>query len=360
MEITNWHIASIKSSSGSLNVLPLFFLKGFLEKNFDQYGKLKKGGEQPVLIYKDQQGIHQYIPIVRIVRGYVQSDDGKIYKLPGLAKYASKFQFFNGKLVTSDATPYEHQQIQYFSATGKGHVVNEDCYLGVMHPNSPNVKLLLVADGMGGHDAGDKASKFLARQILGWFIDQDVNDLENSKWVYETLPDIIRKTSWEMFVEFAVRRKLDSGSTLAMAIVNTNHTIMANVGDSRIGIVQNGKLNIVSIDDSPLIGTAKPPTPAEQDLMRTMPGHNYITQYVGDKTVNPHMRAIKNTDYTDLFLFSDGITDCMNYSTLNHIACNIDKETLFRFITEASYGEDTEGAKGKATDDETVVHYSRR
>ena len=360
MEITNWHIASTKSSLGNLNVLPLFWLKGFLEKNFDQNGHLKKGAEQPVLIYKDRNGIHQYVPIVRIVYSYVQSDDGKIYKLPGLAKYASKFRFFNGKLISSQSNPYEQQQIQYFSATGKGHIVNEDCYLGVTHPNSPDIKLLLVADGMGGHDAGDKASKFLARQMLGWFLDQDISNLENSKWVYEQLPDVIRNISWEMFVEFAVRRKLDSGSTLAMAIVNSNHTIIANVGDSRIGVVQNGKLNIVSIDDSPLIGTSKPPTPEEQDFMRTMPGHNYITQYVGDKIVNPHIRALKNSDYTDIFLFSDGITDCMNYSTLNHIACNIDKETLFRFITEASYGEETMGAKGKATDDETVVHYSRR
>ena len=64
MEITNWHIASTKSSLGNLNVLPLFWLKGFLEKNFDQNGHLKNGAEQPVLIYKDRNGIHQYVPIV--------------------------------------------------------------------------------------------------------------------------------------------------------------------------------------------------------------------------------------------------------------------------------------------------------
>ena len=47
---------STKSSLGRLSVLPLFWLKSFLEKNFDQNGYLKKGAEQPVLIYKDQDG----------------------------------------------------------------------------------------------------------------------------------------------------------------------------------------------------------------------------------------------------------------------------------------------------------------
>jgi len=81
---------------------------------------------------------------------------------------------------------------------------------------------------------------------------------------------------------------------------------------------------------------------------------------MGKRDINPHVSVFPNKDYTDLFIFSDGITDCMSYNTLNNIACNIDKETLLRFITEASYGENDSGIKGKATDDETVVHYSRR
>ena len=360
MEVKDWKIASTKSSFGHLTVVPNFLLRSFLEKNFDKNGRLKDGAERIYLLYQDDEGIYQRVHITRIIKGYVQAQDGKLYKLPGLAKFASKFNFFNGKLISSESNPYEYQKIQYFSVTGKGHVVNEDCYLGVTHPNSPDIKLLLVADGMGGHDAGDKASSFLSRQILGWFVKQDVKALENSRWVYDNLSDVIRKISLDMFIEFAVKQKKDSGSTLAMAIVNSNHTIIANVGDSRIGVVRNGKLNIVSVDDSPLINSSKPPTPMEQDLMRIMPGHNYITQYVGEQIINPHVSAFRNSDYTDIFLFSDGITDCMNYSTLNNIACNIDKETLFSFIMEASYGEETEGAKRKATDDETVVHYSRR
>lgn len=360
MEITNWHIATSKSTKGGISVLSSLNLKKFLNQNFNQYGYIKDNNEQPLMIYKDSLGTYQYIPIIRIINSYVQSSDGKIYKLPGMAKYTSHFQFFSGKLFISKSSPYEYQQIQYFSATGKEHVVNEDCYLGITHPDSLNIKLLLVADGMGGHDAGDKASNFLVQQVMGWFLEQDVKDLENSRWVYSTLANVVRQISFKMFNEFALKRGMNSGSTLAMALVNTNHTIMLNVGDSRIGLVQDGKLNIVSIEDSPLTSATRPPSPIEQDFMRTMPGHNCITQYVGERTITPHISAVNNNNYTDLFLFSDGITDCINYSTLNHIACNIDKETLFKFITEASYGDDIVGAKGKATDDETVVHYSRR
>ena len=232
--------------------------------------------------------------------------------------------------------------------------------MGISHPNNPNLKLLVVADGMGGHDFGNLASKFLVNQLKNWFLNEKIANLNNTKFVYENLSTIIRHINDVMHREFAIKRGLNSGSTLALALINSTDTIIANVGDSRIGALMDGNLNIISIDDSPLVTNTRPPTPMEQDMIRVMPGNNFITQYMGNISVRPHLNVIKNSNYTDIFLFSDGITDCVNYNTLNQIARNVDKVTLFKFITAASYGQDDEGAKAKASDDETVVHYSKR
>ena len=360
MKLKEWNIASSNPSANSFRVLPFHTLEKFLEANFDERGFLKSDEIRPVLVYQDEDGKYQYQPIKRIVSGYVQTEDSKLYKLKGLAKYTRKFKFLDARLVLNQSNPYEQQKIQCFSVTGKSHAVNEDSYLGITHPKNPELKLLVVADGMGGLEAGEVASRFLVDKLTAWFIREDPNNLDNLRYINDNLIDIIRSISVEMYQEFAIKKGIESGSTLAMAIINSSHTVIANVGDSRIGIVDDDGLRIVSIDDSPLVSNYRPPTPKEQDLMRVMPGNNCITRYMGALIVKPHIRTLENEDYKDIFLFSDGITDCMNYSTLNHIACNIDKETLLKFITEASYGPNDNGTKSKASDDETVVHYSKR
>lgn len=356
MEIKNWVLGSVDYQIGKISVLSYFFMRQFLMRNFDRYGNLKEDNDSPALIYYDDSGVRQYIFIQKIFKSYVQDVDGKIYKLPGLERFTSNIRFSEEKIMISNGEKYK---IQCFSTTGKIHTINEDSYLGIIHPNSNKIKLLVVADGMGGHELGNVASQFLIQKLSNWFMEQSIDNLEDYNWVYREIANLIIDISYDMFFEFRLKKKVKSGSTLALAIINSTHTIMVSVGDSRIGLVQNKKLNIISIDDSPFC-TDLPLTPIEQDAIRTIPGHNFITQYVGKREIIPHLYIAKNTDYTDLFLFSDGITDCVNYSTLNRIACNIEKETLFNFILEASFGEETEGAKRKATDDETVVHYARR
>ena len=360
MKIKDWQIAAFNEKLKKTQILPMFFLRRFLNAMFDQNGFLRCDNIQPLLVFEDEKNICHYLPIKRIVSGYVQTTDLKLYCLPGLERYTKKFKFSDGKLVISHSTPYEQQKIQVFSVTGRTHIVNEDSYLGISHPNNPNLKLLVVADGMGGHDFGNLASKLLVNQLKNWFLNEKIANLNNTKFVYENLSTIIRHINDVMHREFAIKRGLNSGSTLALALINSTDTIIANVGDSRIGALMDGNLNIISIDDSPLVTNTRPPTPMEQDMIRVMPGNNFITQYMGNISVRPHLNVIKNSNYTDIFLFSDGITDCVNYNTLNQIARNVDKVTLFKFITAASYGQDDEGAKAKASDDETVVHYSKR
>lgn len=361
MEANNWKVGYRKGGTLlDVTFIPKFLLKSYFQKNLTSDGRVGRNSQPPTLFFVDSENNLCTVDISRVIKGYVQGTNGKLYKVKGLDKYTSEFKLSKGKLVKGAKNPYEKQYIQTISVTGRDHVVNEDYCVGVTHPDSPDIKLLLVADGMGGYEAGDLASKMVAEQIFEWFIVQDVKNLENSTWLYNNIGKTIKKVSTSMWLEFACKRNIESGSTLAMAIVNSNHTIAVNVGDSRIGIVRDDGLKIISIEDSPLVSNERPLTPKEQDILRVTPGNNYITQFMGMLGVKPHIHVVRNNEYKDLFLFSDGITDCMNYNTLNSIACNIDKKTLFRFILEASYGEDVAGAKGKAVDDETIVHYSKR
>ena len=166
MEINNWKVGYRKKGT-LLDVIfiPKFLLKSHLQKSFKKDGKLRKDAPTPTLFYNDVDGVLQTVDFVRIINGYILSDDGKLYKVDGLESYTTDFKMSKGKLVKGTRNPYEKQYIQKISVTGKNHTVNEDSCVGATHPDSPEIKLLLVADGMGGHDVGKVASKMVAKKM---------------------------------------------------------------------------------------------------------------------------------------------------------------------------------------------------
>ena len=57
---------------------------------------------------------------------------------------------------------------------------NEDSGVVLTHPKDSNIKLLAIADGMGGKDMGDVASKYVIDQLTKWFKKTNVDLLEDS------------------------------------------------------------------------------------------------------------------------------------------------------------------------------------
>ena len=61
---------------------------------------------------------------------------------------------------------------------------NEDATLVLNHPKNKNVKLMLVADGMGGKEYGEIAANYVATSLSKWFSNKDIktlNDIEKTE-----------------------------------------------------------------------------------------------------------------------------------------------------------------------------------
>ena len=67
--------------------------------------------------------------------------------------------------------------LQAVSDKGKLRENNEDYAFCTIHPKDENIRLLLVADGMGGKSAGDIASQEIAADIEAWFYHEDIEIL---------------------------------------------------------------------------------------------------------------------------------------------------------------------------------------
>jgi protein phosphatase len=195
---------------------------------------------------------------------------------------------------------------------------------------SDDMRLYVVADGMGGHKAGEVASRVVVetiRDIMKLYIDgQDVENLiRDEKKLSEDAKRLlngIHIANREVFNQS--RRNADQkgmGSTVS-AILFTDHSLVAaNVGDSPIYLIRNDKIMTLSVPHTVMAEhAALAPAGAKQlgDQFKHM-----ITRAMGSKsTVVPDEREMAYQDGDVLVISSDGLSDKLSPDDILEIAKN--------------------------------------
>ena len=170
----------------------------------------------------------------------------------------------------------------------------------VERPLDPPV-LCLVADGMGGHAAGEKASSLAAR-LLAERIGEDDDDLGTG--TAKALRDVNRAV-YEAAAETPGARAM--GTTVAGMLFAAGGIRWFNVGDSRIYRYRNGFARQLSIDDVP------PEAPRSGRITQALGGWSSfvdIEPHVGREELNPGWRYL---------LCSDGLTDHLDVRRIEEI-----------------------------------------
>jgi protein phosphatase len=212
---------------------------------------------------------------------------------------------------------------------------NEDATLSITHPKNKNIKLLIVADGMGGKSLGDVAANYVIMYLHKWFINKDIKLLNDNDKVVELLTKYIKTLNTNLIKKYG-RDKL--GTTLTLALINKNNTIIFNVGDSRCYIYKNKNLIQVTEDDSDVwmyhkFGGVK------KDHLRFFSNNNVITACVGICTeLCKVSTTIIDNDYDMIFLLTDGVTDMITDTKIKTLIRKTKKEYLLNaIINEAVY-----------------------
>ncbi|MEE1248170.1 MAG: Stp1/IreP family PP2C-type Ser/Thr phosphatase [Lachnospiraceae bacterium] len=202
-----------------------------------------------------------------------------------------------------------------FSITDVGQLrdMNQDyCYTSE-NPvgNLPN--LFIVADGMGGHNAGDYASKYTVEQIVD--VVSKSQDTDPGKIIAESI-----KCANEMLLERAnedAARK-GMGTTVVVLTVTGNKLIIANVGDSRLYIV-NDVIKQITKDHSYVQEMVRLGE-MDEETAKAHPDKNIITRAIGvgkEVAIDFFEEEVKAGDV--ILMCSDGLTNMVEDDVIRNI-----------------------------------------
>lgn len=201
-----------------------------------------------------------------------------------------------------------------YSNVGKKRHNQEDSYYIGVHPNNPLFKIMIVADGMGGHEFGEVASNIAVKEIMLWFEQLDASEFYNQEnyTLYQKLQDIIDRTNQEI-----KEKARNGGTTLCLAIIKNDSIFMGNIGDSQGFIMENNNLVGYTIPQNVPTYNKIP-----NQVARYHRENNRILAYLGGSQ-SPKVTATQfnlkpNCSYKVL-LCSDGVTDCVRIQDIMNI-----------------------------------------
>ena len=198
--------------------------------------------------------------------------------------------------------------LKTFSITdiGRKRKVNQDFVYTSERPvgNLPN--LFLVADGMGGHNAGDYASRITVETI----VEKSMHSGENEPiCILEEAIQSANALVWERAESSPELQGM--GTTVVAAVINENDLYAANVGDSRLYVVNSREIRQITRDHSWVEEMVRRGGIGREEA-RNHPDKNIITRAVGaDDAVKPDFFTVK-LDYGDIVLMcTDGLTNML-------------------------------------------------
>jgi protein phosphatase len=174
------------------------------------------------------------------------------------------------------------------------------------------VGLYVVADGMGGHAAGEVASATAVQSIYEHIFAANMTHISNPLFasdvaaVVQCIDDAIQHANTQIMVE-AKRLGNDMGTTLTMALVLGDVAYIANIGDSRTYIIRDDQLRRVTNDHSLVMKLVELEHIAEDDIY-THPQRNGVLRSLGVSAlaeVDIYIERLRPNDV--LVLCSDGL-----------------------------------------------------
>lgn len=210
---------------------------------------------------------------------------------------------------------------------------NEDSWDQAEHLN-----FFALADGMGGHRAGEIASKEAIKaliEILNKTLGTSKEELDLSEMhgIIQYAIEYANQTIYKMGSKDPLLRGM--GTTLCCLFFNAQGLVYAHVGDSRIYRLRNGKLEQLTKDDSLLRQLSDAGKINElQDQESLYKG--IITKAIGtQREVDPSVHTSEVMDEDVYLMCSDGLSDMLHLKEIESlIKANPDVKKAARVLVE--------------------------
>ncbi|MFP3903536.1 MAG: PP2C family protein-serine/threonine phosphatase [Armatimonadota bacterium] len=210
-----------------------------------------------------------------------------------------------------------------------------------------------VADGMGGHAAGEVASKIAAdtvEEVLGLRLDDhsEIADSMRGMSADEALASTVRLADRHIHrqgTEHASQE--DMGTTLTVVAVDTESAHVAHVGDTRGYLLDESGIHQITQDHSWVARQVRNGHMTEKEAASS-PMRAQLTRTLGaEETVDPDMLAIPLKPGSIYLVCSDGLTEVVSPEKVRQIIA--DAETLQQGCDRLMQAAEERGASDNAT-----------
>jgi serine/threonine protein phosphatase PrpC len=185
---------------------------------------------------------------------------------------------------------------------------NEDAYC-----LAPHLGLYAVADGMGGHEGGEVASKLVIDSILH-FIER-ADEVADHVGAALELSGAVRWASDRVSTQ-AVGDLEEMGTTLAALWIRDRRAIIAHVGDSRVYRLRDGHLQQLTRDHSMINDLEAQGSVTLAELLRDRISH-VITRCISHGcNAEPDVQAVDLEPGDTFLVCSDGLSDVLSHGEL--------------------------------------------
>jgi len=236
-----------------------------------------------------------------------------------------------------------------FSDKGRVRPINEDCF--AIHEA---LGLCVIADGMGGHNAGEVAAQLAVDAVVQVIRDPDTALARRAGangeggWPFGYDPSLtedgnllrtaVHVASTQVLEAASTEALAGMGTTIVAARVNDGRLTVAHAGDSRLYLLAAGRLCQITQDDSWIASMLADDPSADLEALRLHPMRNALTNVVGARTPTMvHMAEHTLIGGERLLLSTDGVHGVLDGTRLEHMMRADDEPQLIarKLISEA-------------------------
>lgn len=202
--------------------------------------------------------------------------------------------------------------VGFITDVGNVRKLNED-YIDFYEDNEKSI--YVVADGMGGHNAGEVASKLAATSMIS-YIKSNFNE-EDIKNVFIKA---VKFANEKVYNYSLTSNKLNGmGTTITASLIYKDKVFIANVGDSSCFIINNSNIKKITRDHSLVQELVDEGTITEKEA-KNHPNKNIITRAVGTKdNVEPDIYELSKNKIEHILLCTDGLTNDISNQELVYL-----------------------------------------
>ncbi len=197
---------------------------------------------------------------------------------------------------------------------GRNRSMNQDYCFSSTSPIGSLDNLFIVADGMGGHNAGDYASRFVVEHLVS-FLGRKYED----KDIHSILKEAIRDANQELY-QIASREPglYGMGTTLVLATIKNQVLYVANIGDSRLYLLRDDLEQVTKdhsyVEELVALGKMKRGSRDYQEKK------NIITRAIGtSEAVDIDLFAMKIRSKDYILMCSDGLSNMVDEFEIEYI-----------------------------------------